>query len=488
METEGEVNRTKASIIALVIIVLLVFAGFADLLFLAGGSPANTSSASNGPSSYTSSSSSSSRGASGSCQRAEAPQNWTTYQFDNARSGDAGTSPISCAAQAWVSSQLDGAVYAEPLAYGGMVFVATEANSVYGVNATSGAIVWYTHIGTPVDGSTLPCGDINPSGITGTPVIDPASGTLYAVAFEAPANHTLVAIDTTDGHIKFMRIADPQGFDPKVQQERAALSLGNGMVYIPYGGLAGDCGAYHGWVVGIPASGSGPTISYMVPSGGEAGIWTPSGGAVDQSGDLYFTTGNGASTSTFDHGNAVIRLSPTLQEQDYFAPSNWSQLNAGDTDLGSVGPAILPDGTIFQIGKDGIGYLINASSMGGIGGQVYSSKVCASVFGGTAHTSNMVFVPCPDSLVALSVGSGRFGVAWTASGTSPGPPIVTGNVVWALDTSAGTLHGYDIQTGHQLFTFTLKPVNRFTSLASAGGRLFVVSDKTVYAYVIGSQQ
>ena len=367
--------------------------------------------------------------------------------------------------------------------YSGLVFVATENNSVYALNETNGAVFWRTHIATPVQGSSLPCGDINPTGITGTPVIDPGTRTIYLVAFEAPAvTHSLVALSITDGSVVFSRPADPPGADPKVQQERGALSLGNGRVYIPYGGLFGDCGQYHGWVVGINADGSGGMISYQVPSGREAGIWAPSGGVIDDSGNLYVTTGNGASSTAFDYGNSVIKLSPSLQQLAYFAPSNWSQLNQGDTDLGTIGPLIVGHGLLFQAGKEGMGYLVNASNPGGIGGQVFSGKVCSSAYGGAALAPNLVFVPCTDGLVALSVSVNSFQVLWRSPSFSSGPPIVTGNVVWALDTSSGTLHGYDTRTGTSLFSLHTGSVTRFTTPATGDGRVFVATRSEVFAF------
>jgi hypothetical protein len=409
---------------------------------------------------------------------------WTTYHGDNSRAGYAPGS-VSCAKADWTSQKLDGAAYAEPLIYTGMVFVATENDSVYALNDTTGSVVGRTHIGTPVQGSALPCGDISPSGITGTPVIDPGTKTIYVVVYEAPATlHYLVALSITDGRVVFSLPADPPGADVKVQQERGALSLGNGMVYVPYGGLDGDCGQYHGWVVGIQADGSGAMVSYQVPTGREGGIWAPSGGVIDSTGNLFFATGNGASSSNFDYGNTVVKLSPTLQKLDYFAPSNWLQLNDGDTDLGSVGPLLVGHNEIFQIGKEGVGYLLNTTSLGGIGGQVYSGNVCSSVFGGTATAGGYVFVPCTDGLVALSLSPNSFQVLWRSPGFPSGPPIVTGNLVWALDTSSGTLHGYDTKTGTSLFSLSTGQVTKFTTPATGDGRLFVATGSRVFAFQI----
>src|SRR5205807_294337 len=147
----------------------------------------------------------------------------------------------------------------------------------------------------------------DPSGITGTPAI--AAGTVYVVTFERPAHHTLVAVDLSTGAVRWRRAVDAPGADPTVEQQRGALAAANGRVYVAYGGLFGDCGAYNGWVVGVdaghPVSG---LLAYRVPSARKGGVWAPSGPAVDAAGSIYVSTGNGVSSS-FDFGNAVIRLS-----------------------------------------------------------------------------------------------------------------------------------------------------------------------------------
>jgi hypothetical protein len=270
-----------------------------------------------------------------------------------------------------------------------------------------------------------------------------------------------------------------------VQQERPALSLGNGRVYIPYGGLEGDCGQYHGLVVGLNADGSGGMVSYQVPTGREGGIWAPSGAAIDGSGNVFVTSGNGASSSTFDYGNSVIELSPTLQQLAYFAPSNWLQLNQGDTDLGSVGPLLVGHNELFQIGKEGVGYLVNTTNPGGIGGELFSGQVCSSAFGGTALALNLVFVPCSDGLVALTLSSNSFKVLWRSAGYSSGPPIITGTVVWALDTSSGKLHGYNINNGTELFAFSTGGVTRFTTPSAGDGRVFVGAGQQIFSFAVG---
>ena len=488
----------RSVVAAAAVAILLVLAG---AIYLVGQTPTTTSQSSSptssagssapdlsGSLSSSSSSASAGLGASTSLTTtisgAKGIGDWTTYHGDNARTGYLATPNFTSVTDDWTTPSLDGAMYAEPLVFGGAVFVATENNSVYSLNATTGSILWRTNLGPPVDGSQLPCGDINPTGITGTPVIDPSTGMLYVVSYSA-FHHTLSALKTSDGAIAFQHPAVPAGFTEINQQERAALSLANGMVYIPYGGLAGDCAQYYGWVVGLPANGSASMVFYKVPTAREGGVWTPSGAAVDSAGNVYIATGNAASDTTFDYGNSVIRLSANLGVEGYFAPTNWAQLSDGDVDVGSVGPAFVSPSTIFQIGKEGVGYLLNSGKLGGVGGQTFEANVCAGGFGGTAFANSTIFVPCRDGLVALQLGNGRFTTAWRSSNFDSGPPVVTGGVVWTVDISSSTLLGYSATTGHQAYKFSLGSVVHFCGPAAGDGRVFVTARDKVESFLLG---
>jgi outer membrane protein assembly factor BamB len=470
-------NRIKAVLIALVVLLAAV------LSYLAFASAPSHSSTSNSPSVT--------------CLSSRAPPpvpyatgnltagNWTTYHGDDSRAGVVPMAAVTSAHQAWTGPvHLDGDVYAEPLVCGDAVFVATEDDSVYAINATTGGILWSTHLGTPVPGSALPCGDIDPSGITGTPVIDLASRTLYVVAFLSTIQHVLYGLDIDNGSVRSHVVVDAVGSDPHVEQERGALVLANGVVYIPYGGLYGDCGSYHGWVVGVRTDGTGGLLSYQVPTGRAGGIWSPAGITVAPNGNLYVATGNSDATTTFDYGDSVIELSPSLQELSYFAPTNWAQLNSGDTDLGTVAPTVLPNGDVFQVGKEGVGYILSGANLGGIGGQVYDGSVCGSAYGGTAHVGQTVLIPCTDGIVDLTVGASTFSVAWRSSNFDAGSPIVTGNVVWAVNISAADLLGFDLSTGQMVFAFHLGAADHFISPAAAPGSVFVAGGDQLYSFAL----
>lgn len=367
-----------------------------------------------------------------------------------------------------------------------MVIAATENNSIYALNMKNGSIVWHRNLGAPVAGSALPCGDINPSGITGTPVIDPNSNTLYVVAYLTQGGHELFALSLSNGAILSQRNVDPPGVSVSVEQERGALALSHGMVYIPYGGLAGDCGQYHGYVVGVPENNSFTPISYQVPTGREGGIWAPSGMVIDSSGNVYVATGNSASTTNFDFGDAVIKLSPSLEEITYFAPTNWASLNSGDVDLGSVGPALLNDQTIFQIGKQGVGYLLNTNDLGGIGGQEFSAQVCSRAYGGTTFASSILYIPCTNGLTALQVNltSDSFTTLWSGPNFNAGPPIVSGDIVWDINTNSGMLYAFNATTGSIVFNYQTGDVEHFVTPSYSNGLVFVGANNVVEAITV----
>jgi outer membrane protein assembly factor BamB len=442
---------------------------------------------------------------------AASPSPWPTYHHDLARTGvDPSQPTFASLSPAW-TTPVDGLVYAEPLFAPGvnghdLVVVATENDSLYALDGTTGHAVWGpVALGAPVPGSALPCGDISPVGITSTPAIDLVANVVYAVAFQQPVSphHELYAVSLADGTVLFHRPVDPTGvdptFDPKVQNQRGALALSGGRVYVPFGGRAGDCGTYHGWLVSAPAgSAAGSLTAYEVPTnqvpndrGGA--IWTPPGPTTDATGTLYVATGNGFSTTTFDHGESVIRLSPALSEQDFWAPADWATLNGSDRDIGSVGPTLLGNDLLFQTGKNGTGYLLQASHLGGIGGQRFTAAVCAlGAWGGTAYAAPFVYVPCRDRLVALSVDTGStnpsFSIAWQQPGLAgqpaAGSPIVAGGAVWTIDIGHKILYAYDGATGAVRHQASLAgPVN-FATPASGGGHIFVPDGPQIVAFAL----
>jgi len=416
-----------------------------------------------------------------------AETDWTTYHDDNARSGFVAKIPDPTAfANLWKQA-LDGAVYAEPLVVGGKLIVVTENDTVYSLDAQTGQITWHTNVGTPVPLSDLPCGNINPLGITGTPVYDPQTGLIFAVAeIQGPA-HILLGIDVKTGQIKVRRVVDPSSIDPRAYQQRAALVLYGGKVYIAFGGLYGDCSDYQGLVVASFTNGTGPLLTYQVPTTREGGIWEPAGPTVDAQGNLYVSVGNGAATGgNWDHTDSVLKLSPGLQLEDAFAPQSWPQDNANDLDLSSMGPVFLPDGFIFIQGKSNQGYLLHANHLGGIGGQIQTLSVCsAGAYGGAAVKGSVAFIPCADGLREIQLGSeGTLLTGWQASGLMTGSPIIGGNTVYSLNPGGGTLYALDVATGSVHAAISVGTTSRFATPTLFQNTIFVGTMKGIVAVQI----
>lgn len=392
------------------------------------------------------------------------PPDWPTYHGDGARTGVASGFPTlrGSLVTAWTAS-LDGAVYGEPLGVVGRVVVATEGDSVYALDPANGHVVWRRHLGTPVPLSSLPCGNIDPLGITSTPVYDRTSGSLFVVAEISGPRHLLFALDASTGVVRWSRSVDLAGDNPLAHQQRAALALGNGYVYVGFGGLAGDCGAYRGKVVGVPVTGHGATIAYRVPVAREGAVWATGGPVLDAHGNLYVSIGNGSSTTTYDGSDSIVELSATLQLRSRFAPSGWAQDNANDADLGSLSPVLVPGGWVFIAGKSGIGYVLRAGALGGVGGQVSSRAVCAA-FGGAAQTGSTIYLPCANGLRMVQIGSsGSIRVGWQAQAGANGPPVIGGGAIWSLALGTGELQALSPSTGAVLARIGVGQVPHFAS-------------------------
>ena len=414
-----------------------------------------------------------------------AAADWTTYGRTAGRSGVSVSSPAPTSVRKAWTARVDGAVYAQPLIVGSTVIIATENDTVYALNAATGAVRWTRHLAAPVP-SGLPCGNVDPSGITGTPVADPAGGRLWLVTFTARPDyhHTLWALSLANGRTQSQRTIDLSGTDPKAQQERSALTLLGSRVYVPFGGLYGDCSDYKGRVVGAPVSGSGPLVSFTTDNQRQAGIWAPAGESVRDN-SLYVATGNGMPYDQVADSDSVLRLSPALAVQSLFTPSNYQSLSANDQDLGSTAPALLPNGQVFEVGKQGVGYVLNGTRLGGTGGELTSASVCEGGFGGDAVDGSTVVFSCYRSLHAVQVTGGakpQLKTAWSVTSGNPGPPIVAGRVVWDVDRN-GTLTGYRLSDGHQVFRAKdAAPTTSFPSPAASGTQLVVPAGTQVVSY------
>lgn len=396
---------------------------------------------------------------------------WITFHRDNARSGSApGVTHPGKLNVAW-RTHLDGAVYGQPLVLGGMVIAATENDSVYALSPADGHVLWRATIGRPEPLSALPCGDIDPLGITATPAYDPATGSLFVLGETAGRHHVLAALDPATGGVRWTRSAEPAAGIPADAQQRGALTVAFGRVYIPYGGLAGDCANYVGSVVAIPADGRGSQLSYAVPTPRNGGIWTP-GGLVVQGQRLLAAVGNGAETGTYDGSDSVLALTPDLKRADFFAPTEWAADNATDLDLGSMSPAVV-NGYVLIAGKRGTGYVLNPGHLGGVGGQVARMPLCAA-YGAAAIDGTTAYLPCQGGIRAMTVDAKGVTVLWQADPQSAAdPPAVGGGAVWSMDDGAGVLYALDQRTGRRISQVGVGKAPRFASPTFATNRAYV---------------
>lgn len=393
---------------------------------------------------------------------------WFGYHNGGNHNGLSTTTPPAGALHLVAMKHLDGSVYGSPIVARGVIIAATENDTVYGMN-TAGTVLWRAHVGTPAVASQLPCGDISPLGITGSPVYSPTTGAVYVVAEtgNAGVRHTLIALDALSGRVRWRRGVDFPGVDATAMQQRGALAVDGGRVWVTFGGLAGDCGAYRGRLVGVAFSGQGPIVNYTVPTSREGGMWQASGPAVDQGGHLLVAVGNGAAGpgNAYDHSDSLLQLNTKGSLLQYFAPSGWATENANDVDLGSIGPAVVGISWLVQGGKSNRVYVLRQGRLGGIGGQV-SSLVVAPSFGGAAVRGSVVFLPCTTGLRALTVDStGHLHVLWTASSTIIGSPVVGGQRVWSLVPHGGRLYSLSAETGHSLGNIWVGPTTRFATPA-----------------------
>jgi outer membrane protein assembly factor BamB len=380
-------------------------------------------------------------GASGSTTApASAAGGWATHGGSSSRAGVAPGAPAHPRLRRRFSKTLDGQVYAQPLIARGRIYVATENNTVYAFT-NGGRKLWQRHLGRPVGGGELPCGNIDPSGITSTPAI--SGGRIYVVAFlHDGLRHTLFGLSLTSGKVAVRANVDPP--NRRVHQQRGALLAAKGRIYGPYGGLFGDCGPYRGWVISTTTAGR-RRISYRNPAP-LAGIWAPAG-ISRQGNSLLVSTGNGGGDG-FGYSNSVIRLSLGLKRTAFWAPTNWKSLSAGDIDESSLAPLPVSGGRVFQIGKDGVGYLLK-NGLGGIGGELFRQQVCGGgAFGADAFRAPFVVLQCGGANYALRIEGDRFTQAWRSNSDGM-VPVIAGDSVFAV-TRGGTLVQLRMSNGSQV--------------------------------------
>ena len=312
---------------------------------------------------------------------------------------------------------VDDQVYAQPLimtnvsipgkGVHNIAIVATVNDSVYAFDADDSSVtntywkVSFTNANAVPPRNTDMCGgnynDFSGNmGIVSTPTIDPATGTIYVLVRTKESGTTFVqrlhALDIRTGAeqsgspvvVTATYPGNGDGsvggvltFDPQIQNQRSALTLVNGVVYIGWASH-GDCGSYHGWLMGYDATNLQRVVTFVTtPNGDEGGIWMAGQGpSADTNGNLYISVANGPTGNTiipptdgyrFENFLKLTRSGTNLNVVSSFTPYNWATLEQNDTDLGSAGLLLIPNTTLaFSGGKQGVLYLVNRDNMGGL--------------------------------------------------------------------------------------------------------------------------
>ncbi|HUK08422.1 MAG TPA: PQQ-binding-like beta-propeller repeat protein [Stellaceae bacterium] len=435
------------------------------------------------------------------------------------------------------NGDIAGHVYAQPIywrpagATKGVLIVATEDDTVYALDADSGATLWRTELGKPVPRSSLRCGNINPLGITGTPAIDARRETAYfdaMVAVQDRPQHLIFALALRDGSIRQgwpLNVTDAlarQGlrFNARDQNERGAVTIAGDRLFVPFGGHWGDCGDYHGWVVGVALDHPEDIIAWTTRAQG-GGIWAP-GGIVTDGRSLFIATGNTMSAKVWSDGEAAFRLGLDLKRferpSDYFAPSDWQALDDADLDLGGSNPMLLdvPSGgetrpLLLALGKDGKAYLLDRNNLGGIGGALAVETVSTeSIRTAPAafRSGNAVMVAfqgrgaaCPSAargpgltvLKIVAEPKPEITTLWCGSLRGAGSAIATVSdangadpIVWITGAEGDNrLHGFKGETGEELSASGaagMAGLRHFGTILAVNNRLYVAADGRVYAF------
>jgi fibronectin type 3 domain-containing protein len=462
-----------------------------------------------------------------------------------------------------LSYQTDGISHASPLYVAGVnipgvglrnvVYVSTEHDSVYAFDADglSASPLWKRSFINPAAGITaVPnmdtgecCDIVTEIGITGTPVIDPSTGTLYVVA-KTKENGSYVqrlhALDITTGAEKLGGPVAIQGtvpgsgngsangqlaFDPLRENQRTALLLLNGVVYFGFGSH-GDFQPYHGWVFGYRASNLTQVLAYSTTANAEGGgVWHSGGGLVaDASGNIYFVTGDGkfdANSGGADFGDSFVKLSPSGTVLDYFTPHDQGTIDINNLDLGAGGLILLPDQPgahphlLVSAGKNGSIYLVNRDSFGH-----YTSASDANVqtlagifpfgtplpgnYSSTVYfNGTLYFGPIADNVQSFRLSNGLLPTTATsrtfAAYAYPGGALAvsangtTNAILWTTEkrgASPGTLHAYDA-TNLQAELYNsdqvavrdnLDAVAKFAIPLVMNGKVFVASEGRLTVY------
>jgi hypothetical protein len=424
-----------------------------------------------------------------------------------------------------------------------VIYVVTQADSVYAIDADTGAQLWYASMlnvgGTTASGKYLPCGTtvgFNQEGIPGTPVIDPNTNTMYLVAktlLNTTVLHHLHALDITTGNeqagspvlIQAQSVSNAghvMVFNSLRQKNRPGLLLLNGVLYLGFGSNLCN-GNNSGWVLSYDATSlSQLAVFNTSPDWGITSIWqTGNGLAADEAGNLFVSTAeSGAHGFDVPSGgqtycNSILKLSPNLTLADYFTPWNVAFLNANDLDVSSAGALVLPDQDgpypheVIAGGKEGIVYVLDRDNMGmysaGSDSQIIQEFALVpytgqdNVMDSPAYWNNTVyFAPNGSPLLAFPLSSGLLGTPLKTSLKYNGAhsPSISANgntngILWAISGQAfPQLLAFDAVSLQLLYGTnqapnkrdTLPSLGHFATQTVANGKVYVAAQNSLEAY------
>ncbi len=431
---------------------------------------------------------------------------------------------------------LDGPIWGQPLYMNGLtvggkarnvVYVTTSNDSVYALDADTGALLWKkSFLSTGVTAVPGSIANISTqTGILGTPVIDPVKKAIFVVAETSENNatyfpHRLHALSLIDGSELTQDpelISDPD-LQPIMKFQRPGLLLANGMVYVAFGSI-GDRDPYHGLLFAFDENTlEQKAVFNVTPSGSEGGIWMSGASPeADSAGNIYISTGNG-SAGTNNFGESIVKLSPNLQELDYFTPYNFSSYDAADLDLGSGSLIIVPDQNgpypheIIACGKPTPIYVINRDAFGGRG--TTSDNIIQRLDNQIGNTGNVrdSGQPCYNSLAmwqqnvyfapnydvlkmftlnpntgmlsATPVSKGAFTYNWPGADPMISSNGNTNGIVWTIDVNTSTLHANDAtDVSKSLYTSAIMgTAGRWVPPTVVNGHVYVTASGKIIAY------
>jgi hypothetical protein len=405
----------------------------------------------------------------------------------------------------------------------GVFFAVTTGNDIFALDETTGSTVWMHSIGNASsnNGSVNGCGNIRPLGILSTPVIDAATRTIYVAggvgAGAGIDRHEVHALNVDTGAEKAgwpVNVSGLKGpgnvnFNTVAQNQRSALSLVKGVLYVAYGGHVGDCGSYRGWVIAINTATPTQTGAWATGGIGEA-IWA-AGGMASNGDGVFATTGNRTQGDSATHADSeevvhVTGMATVDRASGIYFPSHWRTMDQQDADFGAVSPVVInvpgatPQSLLAAIAKDGHFYLLNPANLGGMAGHIVDLQIAngamatkatpaAYVSGTGVHVVlNSGGAVCPagtsGGMISVLISPGApptAKTAWCAPGGATSPIATSTNgkdetVVWYIN--GGALKGVDGDTGAAIFggAGNCSGVRQWTSPIAAKGRIIVGGD------------